>query len=260
MRGGWGPAHAWGARGGAGAVCGSESRVGCPDGVPHTGGLRARRCPGVPGRGGCVCAEGLRDRAGCEPRVGCALSGTGGSASPQHPAPPRSTQTGRGGPFSPTWCPEPLAPDSQPPPACKSFAFTILPLTHYHTNFICLRLMVAIKLARFPGLACPPGKQGVGRRRRLGDAAPGPPGRQVGREGCSRAPGLLGSVGLGYGLIAALRSGWSREGVEGIGLFGGGGEGRSRSQLQSFSPSAGPTDVLFSSPSFPQGRLHPPSQ
>lgn len=104
----------------------SRTRAGC-----GRGGARKSQ-----GRGGCVCVEGLRDCGRCEPRVGCALSGAGGSATPQHPAPPRGTQTGRGGPFSLTWRPEPLAPGSQPPPACKSFAFTIPPLAHYHTNFM----------------------------------------------------------------------------------------------------------------------------
>lgn len=66
--------------------------------------------------------------------------------------------------------------------ACKSFAFTILPLAHYHTNFICLGLLPVIKLTRFPELACPLGRQGV-RRRMLGTRCPAPPNRQVGREG-----------------------------------------------------------------------------
>lgn len=65
---------------------------------------------------------------------------------------------------------------------CKSFAFTILPPAHYHTNFICLGLLLVIKLARFPGLACPFGRQGA-RRRRLETRCPAPPSGQVVREG-----------------------------------------------------------------------------
>lgn len=196
------------------AWCGSESRVGCVDGgagaseravcmevlggpgnawAVGTVGLWGLRAGPGPEPGVGFVAGGASRRQGragglqpaSEPRVGCVRSGAQGC---HHPAPPHSTQhrvrgslrrEARGkSPLLPPGHPVQLVPGLQPPPACKSFAFTIPPLAHYHTNFICLGLLAAIKLARFPGLACLPRRQGV-RRRRLGTCCPGPP--QTGR-------------------------------------------------------------------------------
>lgn len=78
---------------------------------------------------------------------------------------------------------------------------------------------------------------------------------------CSRTPGMLSSVGLGFGFSRECSSGIRLEqGREwgALGYFGMGNEEEVGSQLQSFSPSGGPTDVLFSSPGFLQGHLRPP--
>lgn len=183
--------------------CGLSCRVSC--GVSR--GLSRTRIPGTRGlrvSGGAAGPRRVRAPRG--------LRADGGRGLRLPPA-PRGTHTGQGAPFSPTWRPEPLAPGSQPPPSCKSFAFTIPPLAHYHTNFICLGLVVAIKLARFPGLACP----GCEEEEVGGDPAPASrAGRWAGRcaaepRGCSAQWGW----DLDFPGSAALESGWSRAGSGG---------------------------------------------
>lgn len=215
MRWGWGPGHA--SSGAGGWVWVRVTRGLCAQrgwGVLNTNGLRARRCSGVLEMRGLWArwGWGLRAGPGSESRVGCVAGRAGGASTrqgwargtaarlratrglraeglgisllpptrstPQHPGQGERVPLEGKSPFLPPGSPVQLISSLKPPPRCKSFAFTISPLAHYHTNFICLGLLAAIKLTQFPGLACLPGRQGV-RRRRPGTGCPGLP--QMGR-------------------------------------------------------------------------------
>lgn len=169
-----GPGNTWAARtvglGAAGRIRIRATRGLCCTegwGSQHTAGL----CTGAAAR--IRATRGLRAERGW----GISLPPPPRST-PQHPGQGEGVPPEGKSPFLPPGRPVRLVPGLQPPPACKSFAFTTPPLAHYHTNFICLGLLAAIKLARFPGLACLPRRQGV-RRRRLGTHCLGPP--QMGR-------------------------------------------------------------------------------
>lgn len=101
----------------------------------------------------------------------------------QHPATtPQQLEWGQGCPFGAEKFLLPhLDPPLQPPPACKSLAFTTPPLAPLSHQFMGLGLLLAIKLSQLAGLTW-----WVRRRRRRRDVLSlSPPTGQVGREGSS---------------------------------------------------------------------------
>lgn len=190
VRWGWGPGHASsGARGWVWVrvtrgLCAQRGW-----GVRNTKGLHARRCSEILEMRGpwAQWGWGLRARSGSgsEPRVGCVAGRAGGASTrwgwawgaaarlratcglgaeglgisllpltrstPQHPGLGEGVPPEGKSPFLPPGSPVQLISSLKPPPHCKSFAFTIPPLAHYYTNFMCLGLLAAIKLAQFPG-------------------------------------------------------------------------------------------------------------